>query len=332
MQKLVSRNVIEDKDMPDLTPLGDVLVEPDANTSPYESKRSFISAGERIHKWGTYLSVDWIFNAATGVGFAYWGSYTDMGKKMWSGPITNFFTKALKPFIKDPKQLKSSAGYGNMFMSVIAGGMFTIPPLMALEDNDTRKSITKFFDQLIYGKEKVASDPKFQQAYDEIEHTPKKDFASGLTSRFAALAPLLALVLIPATKKFSNKIWFNHVENASDAVARSVGFSEKSFKNIPVREAKERWKFIHESVAMDFGLGIPYAILHAFFYNMFSKKKAKTEAENQQTDAPIFVQDEQEKNWVEATRPQEKHTGFKETKENFVARIAENNAMEVQRA
>lgn len=242
-------------------------------------KRSFISAGEHIHKWGTYLSVDWVLNAATGVTFSYLSKYTELGRKLWNDPIHNGFSRVLKPFIKSPKQLNKSAGIGTIFVSVITGGMFTIPPLMLLENNKIKRSITHFFDGFIYGKEKIEQDPKFQQAYEEIEQTPKKDFLNGMLSRFAALAPLLAIVLIPPTKKIADIVWFNHVEKASGAVANKLGFSiEKSFKNVSPAEAEERWNYIHQSMAIDFGLGIPYAILHSYFYNWFSSKKKKEDS------------------------------------------------------
>lgn len=272
------------QNIPDVLPLlSDAAVRTADEINSGEKKRNFISKGEHLHKWSSYLAVDWIFNAAVGVTFAYWGKFTEAGRKIWSEPITRGFTKALTPFIKNVEQRQKSAGYGNIFMSIIAGGMFTIPPLMVLENNKIKKSIIKFWDRIIYGKDKVENDPKFQQAYDEIHEAPKKDFVTGVTSRFAALAPLLAIVLIPTTKKISNKIWFDHVEHASEAVATKVGFgAEKSFKNIPLPEAKSRWKFIHESVAMDFGLGVPYAVLHAFFYNMFASSKDKKKQEKQQ--------------------------------------------------
>ncbi len=249
----------------------------DHNNANNNAKSSW---GVFIHKWSTYLSVDWLYNAAVGVGFSYGAKYSEIGKKYWSGPITTAFSKALKPFIKNPQQLKSSAGYGNAFVSLIAGGMFTIPVLLFLESKNVKKSVSKYFDELIYGKEKIENDPQFQEAYKAIDEAPKKDFWAGMVSRFAALAPLLAIVVIPTTKKIGNKIWFDHVENASATVAGKFGFSEKSFKKLSASEAKERWKFIHENVAMDFGLGVPYAVLHAFFYNMFAgmfdKRKKNT--------------------------------------------------------
>ncbi len=253
-------------------------------------KKPFISTGQHIHKWGTYLSVDWIFNAMTGVTFAYWGKFTESGKKIWSEPITNAFKKGLGPLIKNEEQLAKSAAYGNVFMSIIAGGMFTIPPLLVLENKKNKKNITQALDEKIYGKETVENDPRFQASYEAIENAPEKDFTRGLTSRFAALAPLLAMVLIPATRKISDKLWFDHVAHASDVTARKMGFSPESFKNLPAAEAAGRWDFIHKSVAMDAGLGVPYAILHAFFYNKFVGNKEKKEHKN---DTPILANDVQ---------------------------------------
>ncbi len=305
--------------------------------APGEAKGGTVTTGAKIHKWGTYLSVDWIFNTATGVSFAYWGKYTDTGKKFWSGPVTDAFTKALKPLIKDPAQLKKSAGYGNMFMSIIAGGMFTIPPLMALENNKVKKNITEFFDNMIYGKDKVANDPEIQASYKEIENAPKKDFFSGLTSRFTALAPLLAIVLIPTTKKIGNKMWFNHVEAASEFTAAKAGLSaEKVFAKLPAAEAKDRWKFIHESVAMDFGLGIPYAILHAVFYNKYANSKAQAKAEETPANAveakpaDTTTVDAPVKKWTAQVEKKETPSAQIKLAQNFAERMSDKGNLERQ--
>lgn len=291
--------------------------EPEKKDDP-DAKR-FKTAGEKIHKWSTYLSVDWIFNAATGVGFGYWGNFSKAGKQYWSGPITDGFKKALKPIIKNEEQLAKSAHYGNIFVSIIAGGMFTIPPLLALEHKKVKEKIIKFWDKKVYGPEAVENDPKLQEAYKAMDDAPKKDFTSGMISRFIALAPLLAIVLIPATKKISNKIWFDHVEKGSEVVANKIGFTaENSFKNVSPEEAKKRWKFIHEAVAMDFGLGVPYAILHAFFYqktvDFFAGRKKDKAAEKAADAAPQAetvqaVTDEPDaarKSFAEKAQPREK--------------------------
>jgi hypothetical protein len=243
-------------------------------SKPAPEKRAFVSAGEKIHKWGTYLSVDWIFNAASGVAFAYWGKYTETGKKWWSGNVNKMFETILKPFLKG-ETLKKSVGHGNTFMSIIAGGMFTLPPLMLLENKKNKKAIVHSLDSMIYGKETVENDPKFQQAYKEIDNEPKKDFATGMTSRFAALAPLLGLVLFPPTSKFLKREYFGRISDSSKKLAHTLGIKEeKVFKKFSAQEAKERWNYCHDdALAMDLGFGLPYAGLHAVFYNMFAKSK-----------------------------------------------------------
>jgi len=272
-------------DIPDMLPLLSDAGGSAADAVNKDNKeRSFITKGEKIHKWATYLSVDWIFNASVGAAFAYWGKFTEMGRDWWSKPINKMFETGLKPFFKNPEYLKESVKQGNTFMSIIAGGMFTIPPLLVLENSKVKKSIVKFFDKMIYGKDKVENDPKFQQAYEEIKEAPKKDFWTGMTSRFAALAPLLALVLIKPTKEILVKNLFTPVGEASKFVVSKVGLpAERLFKKFP-EEAKraERWKYIHEdAIAMDLSFGLPYAVLHSITYNMFAgfkgKKKPKGE-------------------------------------------------------
>lgn len=247
-----------------------------------DDKRGFVSAGEKIHHWTTYLTVDWVYNATVGAIFAYWGKFTPSGKKIWSNNIDWAFTKILQPFLKNPEHLKEGVKQGNTFMSIIAGGMLTIPPLLILEKGSVKKSIAKAIDRVIYGKEKVEHDPKFQQAYEELENAPKKDFWTGMTSRFAALAPLLLSVLIPSSKDWLVKNVFSHVGAASKKVVAGVGLPpEKIFKKFSEAERAERWKYVHDdAVAMDLSFGLPYAVLHSFFYNMFAGDKDKKKKKN----------------------------------------------------
>ncbi len=310
--------------IPDMIPIGSAAAESGINVTADEGPRSFISKGERVHKWGSYLGIDWIFNTLAGVSFAYWGNHTEMGQKLWSKPLTNEFTYALKPLIKNPEYLKASVAKGNLFMSIIAGGMFTIPPLMLLETNKNKRDITQWLDEKIYGKEAVENDPKFAKAYEEIMNEPKKDFASGMLSRGAALAPLLAMIMFTPTRKLTDKIYFDHVAKASESAANKLGFTaENSFKNVSREVANERWKFIHDGVAMDFGLGIPYAVLHAFFYNKFAGKCAdKNSVSKEETlkdnltatntiNAPIaetgFDNSPPTQSWTKKTKPAEKY-------------------------
>lgn len=255
-----------------------------------DPKVDFTTKGQKIHKWGTYLGVDWIFNAITGVSFAYWGKHTEEGQRIWSGPLTAFFTKNLEPLIKDKAQLLKSAENGNTFMSIIAGGMFTIPPLMILENNKVKTSIVQSLDKKMYGHELCEQDERIKAAHDSIGEEPKKDFATGMKARFVSLAPLLAIVLIPATRKITNNAYFQHIERASDWCARQLGFSEKSFGNLATEEAKKRWDFIHQSVAMDLGLGMPYAMLHQFFYDKFAKQKQMDEEAIVQSEPSLVLQ------------------------------------------
>jgi len=245
-----------------------------------EKKRAFISSGEKIHHWGTYLGIDWIFNATAGVLFAYWGKYTDLGKKIWSGPLKAMFTAGLKPFFKNEAYLAESVSWGTTFMSIIAGGMFTIPPLMALENNKVKKSIVEFFDKHIYGKEACENDEKLKKAHEEIDNAPKKDFWRGNSSRFAALTPLLLLVIIKPSANFLQEKYFDKIAIGTKAVFNKIGLTqERLFSKFSPEEAEKRWKTIHnDALGMDLGFGLPYAGLHAFFYNMFAANKAKKDA------------------------------------------------------
>jgi hypothetical protein len=295
---------------------------------PEKKKRGFISKGEHIHRWTTYLTVDWLFNAFTGVSFAYGGKFSDLGKKIWSGPITGAFEKGAELFTKNKNIIKISGEKGNMFMSIIAGGMFTIPPLMVLEHRKIKKPITHFLNEIIYGEEKVANDPKFQKARDEMDHQPKKDFGSGMWARLWALAPLLAIILIPPTRKVTDKNWFNPIAKGTKALANKIGFSEASFKKLSPAAAKERWDFIHNSAAMDLGLGIPYAILHSVFYNMFASRKARKNQDKITPQPPIDTKTadaapEAVKPVAEQNTPlAASHAGRETLHKNFVDRAA----------
>jgi hypothetical protein len=112
-----------------------------------------------------------------------------------------------------------------------------------------------------------------------------------------------------------------------------MGFSEKSFKSISLAEGKERWKFIHDSVAMDFGLGVPYAVMHAFFYNMFASRKKNAAESNDITEtAPGLAasQVSSETSFSEKHKPAGRV--IDKVSANFVDKIGDRAAGEVQRA
>lgn len=274
--------------------------------SPTKGKtgaRSFTTPGEKVHKWGTYLSVDWIFNAASGVAFSYAGKYTEIGKKYYSGPLTSGFEIALKPFIKNPNSLKKSVDWSVTFVSIITGGLFTIPPLMALEKNHTKRKISEFFDRKISGNEVVDNDPRYKEAYDAIENAPKKDFWSGMGSRYVALSPLLLSVMVPVTRDALGKHYFSHINSSTTHLCTKAGITaERMFPKLTKAEATERFNFLHDNFAMDFGFGVPYAIMHAKFYNKFANSKnapAETKAPPSEIAATPPQQEESTKKWAE---------------------------------
>jgi hypothetical protein len=255
----------------------DSQLAPEEKAETPKSERKFVSAGARIHHWATYLSVDWIYNAIAGAGFAYWGKFTESGQKIWSKPVNTLFTKTLKPLFKNEAHLAEAVKQGNTFASIIAGGMLTIPPLLALENKKVRKSIVKFIDRNVYGKDTVENNPKFQESYAAIDEAPKKDFTMGMVSRFAALAPLLALVLIKPTNHWLKENVFSNVGKASKKVVSKLGLPpDRMFKNLSEAEKVEHWNYVHdEAIAMDLSFGLPYALLHSFFYNKFADLEDK---------------------------------------------------------
>lgn len=258
-------------------------------------KRPFVSKGEHIHKWSSYFGIDWFFNTFSGVTFAYWANFTKTGQKFWSGPITRSLDKIFTPLIKNDERRAGSVAKGNMFMGIVTGGMFTIPPLLILESKKVKLAIVKSLDRLIYGKDKVENDPKFQETYKEIEEAPKKNFGIGMLARATALSPLIASILIPAARKYSDKYYYQPVEQGFSSISKKIGLGpEKTFKKAPSDgvllvngEKAQPWKWVQESIAMDFGMGVLYAVMHAFFYNRFATAwAAHKEKKHPSTETP----------------------------------------------
>jgi hypothetical protein len=247
--------------------------------------RAFVSTGEKIHNEITYRGVDWLLNSAFGVAFAYWTHRTESGRKYFSQPVEKFFTKILSPIFKDEKALKGGAEWGGTFLSIMFGGTVTIPPLMHLENPKNKVPLIKRLDTWIYGKDKVENDPKFAQAYEEIKHQPKKDFWTGLYTRFIALAPLLAITVYKPTQDFMLKNFYNHIASGTKYVGEKVGlgqaeyWSKKSVEGIEkmspekANEVTNNWHYVHSVIAFDFGLTIFYSFLHEVAYKLFAKKK-----------------------------------------------------------
>lgn len=236
-------------------------------------KKRFVSFGENAHKWGTYISIDWFLNYATGIAFAMWGKYSKIGQKYWTEPLTKVARSMSENVFrfKPGPGLESSVGNVIMILSVIAGGMFTIPPLMVLESKPVRKGIVKSLDQMYYGKDEVENDPKFAEAYEAMDHAPKQGFWTGLSSRLAALTPCIATVYFEKPKQLS-KPYFDFIERNSERAYKAVGLNkDRLFKNLPEAEKEARWKFLHDNSAIDFGLEPWYAALHMVAYRGFAK-------------------------------------------------------------
>lgn len=247
---------------------------PEKSPTPKDDKKRFVTFGETFQKWSTYLSIDWGLNYMTGVGFAMWGEYTKLGQNTW-GWLVN---KTANFLSKDVMKLEGEAlklGNKNFirFASVIAGGMFTIPPLMILESKKVRKSMIQWYDKMYYGKDKVENDPKFAEAYAALDNVPKQGFWTGLISRIGALAPLLAAVWIPPLRKATHsQDYLDWVGKGSKHAYNAAGLTEERLfrKQSPAERAK-RWEFLHENSAMDFGLEPMYAVLHMIMYRGLAK-------------------------------------------------------------
>lgn len=259
-----------------------------------KQKKPFKSWGQRIHNEITYRGVDWILNASFGVGFAYFTERTAAGSKFWGKNIRDgFFEKVLRPIFKEGAELYNAKTWAARFLAIMFGGTITIPPIMALENKENKKSIIRSLDNKIYGKEVVENDPKFQESYDAIEQEPEKNFGLGLITRFISLAPIFAVALPDKTANFLDKQLYQRIAKITKWAAHHIGIRPKQdswlikggaeglpFKGIPSPENKNNWEYIHHTIGFDFGLSIIYAVLHEFSYKAGSaiwgdRKKAK---------------------------------------------------------
>jgi hypothetical protein len=243
-----------------------------------EPEKGFVSAGQRVHHWGSYLGVDWIFNGLCGAAFTHWAKETPSGQALWSKPVNWLLGKVLPVFIKEDAALVQATKRGNTFFGLVAGGMFTIPPLMALENKVTRRKIITTVDETIYGKEAVEHDPKFKQSYDALDNEPQKDFTIGMAARFVALTPLVIAILRKDSSDYLDKKVFSKVANLTKSSSEKMGLSAKTFfKSRTPEEADRVWKQAHDNLGTDLSLGIPYAVMHSAAYNTLNKVFGKRE-------------------------------------------------------
>ncbi len=262
--------------------------------SNHSDKKEFATKGARIHNEVTYRLVDWLLNSAVGVSFTYWTERRESGQKYFGKPISDFFNKRLKPFLKTEESLKSGSKWGSMFVSIMAGGTAIIPLMVTLENKKNKKSIIKWMDEKLYGKERVENDPTFQEAYDAIDEEPKKNFTTGMIARFAALAPLLAITVSPANK-WIEKNFYSRIGDATRWCSEKVGIKPKKLMDEATRDAKGNtdWQFIHKTIGFDFGLTFIYAYLHEWAYKALSafgfKKNEEKEVSSQVHEDKAFL-------------------------------------------
>ena len=242
------------------------------------------TAGTKAHWAMTYLGGDWILNSTFGVAFAYFASRTHFGREVYSKHVTDMFTSVAKPFIKTPETLSKVVGGATDFLNIMFGGTVINPLLTHLEKHENKKAISKKFDELIYGKERVANDPKFQQAYDEIDHQAKKDTKSAWAARFIALAPLIAASSTPQVNEFfkSNQIPllkyinFDNISKFTRTTAEKIGIHPQKMiaethLNSQSGKVTNNWQALHDLIGFDFGYTIYYALIHSAAFTAAAK-------------------------------------------------------------
>ena len=259
-----------------------IVVELDKEGKP---KRHFVSIGERVHQITTYGGADWLLNSAIGVTFTFLVTRTKFGQRFFSEPAEWVFGKLFSPFIKNEEILKKSVNGGKDFLSIMLGGTLVNPIITQLEQHDTKKNMSRTLDNIVYGKDKVDNDPKFRQAYAEIDSEPVKDTRGVWISRAIAIAPLWAATFSPRMMKFmqSNEVPllkylnFDHISGLSQNIAKTIGLKpgkwmQETMLNKTTGESVSNWKALHGYIGFDYGLTIFYAILHAVSFNLVAKR------------------------------------------------------------
>jgi hypothetical protein len=258
-------------------------------------KKPFTSVGTRLHNEATYRGIDWILNSTVGVTFAYWAARTKGGEKYFGKPISGFFKKILKPFLRNDKATEEGAKWGTMFAGIMAGGFAIIPPMMVMENKNVKKGVIRWLDEKIYGEQRVKEDPKFEEAYKRIDAEPEKNFTDGMSSRLIAIVPLITVASIPATNKPLIKYLYDPIGKVSHWAMTKIGIKpdkmlrEGKLEHIngdpkTPKEFQNNWDFLHRTIGFDFGLTIFYSIFHEIAYKTLaafgkSGKKAKKATE-----------------------------------------------------
>lgn len=237
-------------------------------------KKPFHSIGWKIHNEITYRGVDWILNSTLGVAIAYWSQRTPTGQKYFGKPLTKGFERITGTFTKNPKSIAEGGKWGSTIMSIIIGGMSIIPVMMGLENKKNKHAIVTSIDEMVYGKDAVANDPKFKELHASIEHEPEKDFVSGNIARAVVLAPMIASTQIPALQNTGDKLLYTPLGKASKYVAESIGIKPKKMLKVGP-DGKTNWDFIHHTIGFDFGLTFIYSFLHEYAYKAIAADRSE---------------------------------------------------------
>ncbi len=299
------------------------------------------TAGQHIHNEITYRGVDFLLNSTLGVALTYLTARTEVGQNLFQKPVKSFFTGLLKPILKTPEKIAQGAKRGSEFVSIILGGMLIIPPMVTLEKKDNKIAIVKWFDELIYGKERVANDPKFQECFDSIQEEPKKDFWTGMAARFAVLVPMIAATVNPDADKHLRRFLYNPITKFSKGVTEGVGIRPKALMERGAMEYASGditkpatfvsdWDFIHRTIGFDFGLTAIYAFAHEFTYKTFAAIKHGwgKEGENvsaAETDTPHAALLIAEPSAETSAAPHSKWADKVDSKGSSYAQLALNN-------
>lgn len=228
--------------------------------------------------------------------------------------------ESLASFSKD---LASSVAWGSRLVTIMFGGFTLIPPMLVLEDHKNKRGMVKYFDKMVYGKEKVENDPRFAQAYYEIMHEPKKGFWVGLLTRCMALTPIFAVALTPPVNRYvgygvftklpqdglkmteaekaTNTGIYNGIGKMTGWAGEKMGLKKGYLNQVSAygNEGKPitNWEFLHDTIGFDFGLTFFYSLMHEAsfkFVSLFADKnkgkhKATTEKAPQVAAPDIAV-------------------------------------------
>lgn len=255
---------------------------PEKNISSED--KPFKSIGYHTHNELTYRGVDWLLNSTIGVSMAYWAGRTESGQRYFGKPVSGFYEAVVKPIVRSEESAKVGGKWGMMITSIMAGGTVVTPLMMALEEKKNKKSIVHAIDSLVYGQEKVDSDPKFAQQYKRIDDEPVKDFSTGMITRVVTLIPFIAVTSIPAANKPFLDHLYQPLGKASRAIGNKLGLASERMLKEGAYEISENtgkpvfvnnWDYLHRTIGFDFGATAIYSVAHEITYKGMAAFKDK---------------------------------------------------------